>query len=285
MSPIGRIFSVLNLILAALFLSWAANNLATSHEYKELLEKANTEHDTAVAELNDRLDGQREEIDNLKTERDGLQGNLELAEDAKRRIEQEKNELTRQYDELSSTSAKHATSIAAFESHIGALESAKDQAVAGQHDAENQRDEALSNEQDANTLAETTSQENARLNDTIAGLERQITSLDMQVSELDTNLKTLVDITGVSLSEVLAQKLIKGAVLQANYDVAPGLVALNVGSKDEVERGYTFEIFSHGQYKGQIRIENVRENMCTGLIIKTYPGQTIQQGDEASTRL
>ncbi len=285
MSPIGRIFSVLNLILAALFLSWASNNLATSHEYKDLLEAEETARAEEVAELNNQLDGQREEIDNLKTERDDLRGKKESADDAKRRIEQEKNELTRQYDELSATSSKNANSIASFETHIGALESAKDQAVAGQHEAEGQRDEALSSAQDANTLAETTQQENARLNDTIAERDKEITALKAEVSELDTNLATLVDITGVSLSEVLAQKLIKGAVLQANYDVAPGLVALNVGSNDKVKRGYTFEIFSHGQYKGQIRIENVRENMCTGLIIKTYPGQTIQQGDEASTRL
>lgn len=285
MSPIGRIFSVLNLILAALFLSWASNNLATSHEYKKQLEDANAAHEKVVDELNGRITLQTGEIDNLKTLLEDQRDKASSAEDAKRRIEIEKSELTQQNQQLSATNDKNATTISDFESHIGALESAKDQAVAAQHDAENQRDEALAGEQEAKTNEEEVKQENARLLDQIADLEKDKNTLEAQVAKLDVELQTLIDVTGVNVKDVLAQKLIKGAVLQVNNSIAPGLVALNVGSIDEVKRGYTFEIFNGGQYKGQIRIENVRENMCTGLITKLYDGQSIQQGDQAATRL
>ena len=50
-------------------------------------------------------------------------------------------------------------------------------------------------------------------------------------------------------------------------------------------RGYTFEIYDGKNYKGQVRVENVREDMCTALILRTEEGQTIQSGDKAATRL
>ena len=51
MSPIGRIFIVLNLILAALFLGWASLNLATSHEYKGKLEAEEVAHQTTKTDF------------------------------------------------------------------------------------------------------------------------------------------------------------------------------------------------------------------------------------------
>jgi len=167
MSPIGRIFSVLNLILAALFLSWASNNLATSHEFKKQLEDEQAARKVEVEELNGRIAQQAAEMDNVKTERDDFRGKASSAEDAKRRADQDNAVLTRQNQELSSTNDKNAETISSFESHIGSLESAKDQAVAAQHDAENQRDDALAGEQEAKTSEEEVKQENARLLDQI----------------------------------------------------------------------------------------------------------------------
>ena len=62
-------------------------------------------------------------------------------------------------------------------------------------------------------------------------------------------------------------------------------VAVNVGSVQGVKRGYTFEIFDGATYKGQVRIEFVHGDMASGLITRTVPGQSIRQGDGATTRL
>ena len=86
-------------------------------------------------------------------------------------------------------------------------------------------------------------------------------------------------------SEITALPLIEGAVLQTEYSIAPGLVALNVGSGNGVQRGFTFDIYSGNAYKGQVRVESVRPGMCTALIVRTVTGQAIAQGDSATTRL
>ncbi len=125
----------------------------------------------------------------------------------------------------------------------------------------------------------------AEANGTIADLERALTTEKRHSSSLDTQLKTLVDATGVSLAEITALPLIEGAVLQTEYSIAPGLVALNVGSGNGVQRGFTFDIYSGNAYKGQVRVESVRPGMCTALIVRTVSGQNISQGDSATTRL
>ena len=49
MSPIARVFSVLNLILAVFFLSWASNSLATSQAFKKSYEDEMAAHQKTEA--------------------------------------------------------------------------------------------------------------------------------------------------------------------------------------------------------------------------------------------
>ena len=61
MSPIGKIFVILNLFLAAAFLGWASSALATNQNYKSQLETLTLETDADIA----RLEGQVSEKDRL----------------------------------------------------------------------------------------------------------------------------------------------------------------------------------------------------------------------------
>jgi hypothetical protein len=79
--------------------------------------------------------------------------------------------------------------------------------------------------------------------------------------------------------------LIEGRVLDVAMNVQPGLIAINQGSANGVERGFTFEVYDGKTYKGQVRVEYVHENVCSALILRAVPGQKIKQGDSASTRL
>jgi hypothetical protein len=66
----------------------------------------------------------------------------------------------------------------------------------------------------------------------------------------------------------------------------PGLVALNVGSKAGVKRGYVFEIYSGSTYKGQVRVDVVHDDVSSAVIVVPPPnGGQITAGDRAATRL
>ena len=66
MSPIGRIFIVLNLILSAAFLGWAANALATTEDYKQQLQDER-------ASLGAELLAKEDEVSQLNSQKDRLE--------------------------------------------------------------------------------------------------------------------------------------------------------------------------------------------------------------------
>ena len=285
MSPIGRIFIVLNLILAAVFLAWAANNVAQSHDYKAKLNAEEEAHVATRTDLEDQVSTLRAELDTKSAEADTARNTADDATEEARRQSAQVDDLKRQLSEATAANERNSSAISEIEATLGAISTSKDEAVAAQRAAESERDDALAQAQDATTKASDLEAQNAGLNNTIAGLEAEIASLQGEIASLDTQLTTLVDVTGVSFKDIASQEQIEASVLQAVYDIKPGLIALNVGSNDKVKRGYTFEIYDGANYKGQARVENVRDDMCTAIILRMEKGQTIRSGDKATTRL
>ncbi len=56
---------------------------------------------------------------------------------------------------------------------------------------------------------------------------------------------------------------------------------LNVGTNVGIEREYTFHIYRGGEYKGQVRVENVGPDLCNAVITGTKEGSTIALDDRA----
>jgi len=285
MSPIGRIFIVLNLILAALFLSWAANNVATSHDFKTKYDDEVAAHEATRTDLEGQLSSLRTDLNTKSDEADTYRSQKDDADQQVKRQEGEINTLQTQVAEANQRNEKMAGSISDIQATLGQIETAKDEAVSARREAENERDDALQEAQDANTRSEELTAANTALEKRIQDLQGELVSTQDEVAQLGTQLATLVDVTGVSYKDIAAQAQIEGSVLQALYDMKPGLVALNVGANHGVKRGYTFEVFDGRNYKGQVRVENVREDMCTALILRMEDGETIQAGDKAATRL
>ena len=125
----------------------------------------------------------------------------------------------------------------------------------------------------------------AAAEDTIANREREVTSLADAKGQLEIDLQALIEYTGVSVAEIANMPLIDGAVLGINTSVAPGLVSINKGTADGVKRGFTFEVYQGGTYKGRVRVVEVQGNMCVAEVVKTVDGRSISQSDSASTRI
>ena len=285
MSPIGRIFIVLNLALAVLFLGWSSNHLATAQNYLGDLEAANAKYDTDIADKNEEIEQLRVSVtqrdsslstirqdrDSLQAERDRLSGELDDQKQKNSALAGDLAKISNTLNDFNETISAYSDKNASLNQQIRDAEQAK-------RDAEEGREDALAAQRDSEA-------ESRRQADQIAGLEIQRTTLQKQVSDLDTQLSMLAERTNTTLGELVAMKAIDGAVLQVTHDITPGLVSINKGSNDGVKRGYTFDIYRGAKYKGQVRVENVQPNMCTCVIIKTYEGRTIEQGDSAATRI
>lgn len=285
MSPIGRIFSVLNLALAVWFLAWAVQTAAKNDEFQNLYTTEQTAHSKSRTDLED-------QVRRVRAELQTAEGN---AASSREQFEQERNKASRLEGELATarTQATEASDTAQRLSHsfdqlreqLDRATQEATRAAEARVAAERARDAAQAESQrNQSSLADAQSQIR-ELNGTIEQNLEQASQLQRQIGDLETDLGSLVAQTGVSRSNITSQPQIEATVIQANYDIDPGLVALNVGADKGVLRGHTFEVYSGPTYKGQVRIENVHPTMSTGLIIRPVSGTTIRQGDRATTRL
>jgi len=285
MSSIGKIFVVLNLVLAAVFVGWAMNAVSTGDSWK-------LKHETAVATAGKdklALDAELSKVraDLGLTKSDNLSV-ISARDEAKRAQER----LTTENSELTSANATLRASVTNIETTLGEIAAAREKAEAdskramtAQSEAEAARREALLAQQTAEEAKAAADAQLREIQNQVASLEKEKTKLINESASLKTSLDTLVATTGTSLASITAVEKIDGAVLGIDTSVAPGLVAINAGQTQGVRRGHTFEIFDGGTYKGQVKIEFVHADMSSGLITRTVPGQTIRQGDGASTRL
>ena len=285
MSPIGRIFIVLNLVLAVVFMAWASSALASSQDYKAQLgdEKAAraVDVDTLTEERNSeraRAELAESDLVRVRNERDTKGATLDQVQDAKEKVETDLGELKASYESLSQTMGTYNLTNETLSREKDELNDQKSELTTANNDLNNQVADLT--EQNSGLERTITERENQ-----IAALEGQATALQNSLDDANTLIATAEASIGTSFSELMAMPHISGAVLMVSDDMAPGLVSINRGSADQVQRGFRFDVYSGGVYKGRVRVVNVQENQCFAVIEKTYEGRSIAQGDSAATHI
>lgn len=142
MSPIGRIFVVLNLILSATFLGWASTSLATTEDWRGKHEQSMQEHegmlaekDKAVSALEIKANALTEEQARLRAQRDQFEGEAE-------RLRTELEAERRNSSQLQGSVQKIEASLSDYAETIKQLSSEKERILARLSEAETARDEA-----------------------------------------------------------------------------------------------------------------------------------------------
>jgi hypothetical protein len=285
MSPIGRIFIVLNLILAALFLGWAATHLGTSQDFKKRHETTQAEFDQYKEEKEAEANGLRAQIAQQEDSMSNVRGERDTADADRARLQSDLETARSRNTALDADVKGINASLSNYDETNRQLQARLEQATTDSRAADEARRDAEDGLDAAEEAQRTAEEQLASSEKRIADMEADHTGLQRQVQDLDTQLQTLVDYTGVSAAEIIAMPVIDGAVLQVVNTTDPGLVAINKGQSDGVKRGFTFDIYHGSQYKGQVRVESVQPNMCTAVIIRTVDGARIGQGDAATTRI
>ena len=285
MSAIGRIFIVLNLILAAAFLGWASQAKGSIEDYKTKFDDekaARAEEAKAADAASSKL---RIEVSDLKDEARTANGARDTAVALSTNLQGQNDDAQSKNAGLQGRLDEIAATLGDYNDTISQLVQEKDNAVQRANDAERARDDANEAAQGAEMARRDADEAQNAANTQIAALTEANGALQDEVSSLNTQIQTIVAVTGIDVTQIAAVAPIDAAVLEARYDIEPGLVMLNVGNEAGVKRGYTFHVYRGGQYKGQVRVENVQANYCSAVIIGTQEGRTISQGDSASTVL
>lgn len=284
MSPIGRLFVFFNLALSAAFLGWAASNLASAQKYRTMFDSVTAE----LAETTTALEAQISEVtadrDEASRQRSDMRGVKDAAEVKASSLEQD---LAKSEDELSKLKADMgniASTLGDLNQNLGdmktqveASHAAETAAIAASRDAADARDQA-------NQARATAVDKGNGLVKELAERERELKTANDLTQEQATTIAMMIEMTGVDPATLgVAVPLIDGAVLQYYSELK--LVHINRGSEDQVRRGFVFDIYSSGQYKGQARVEVVNPGSCTAVLLNNVDGTEISQGDRVSTQI
>jgi hypothetical protein len=281
MSPIGRVFIVLNVILAGAFVNFSGTFLQRQHAYKKLWEDEKDKHDQ---------DNKSNASKIAKAE-----GDYAAASADKSLVEQKLNQMTIDRDakadeiklqnqRLSSYDADLKKLMSAAEANNTAIATALERASAAfkqATDDEKTRDDAV-------RAKDTAEAENRALKADVAKLNGTITDKDLAIAGLtkDKNeLQLLVDVaTANGFNKLAAVPALAGTV----SNVSGRLVTLSITSNPsnaEVKNGYRFAVWDASGYKGEARVTDydagAKAAFCTMDIVK---GE-VKLGDSASTKL
>lgn len=284
MSSIGKIFVILNFGLAFGFLFWASTAVSTNADWKQQHSDEVAAHaesrealEGEAADLQGQLNSERGAKEARSAERDTAQGDAT-------RLKEELDTEKRGNEQLRADLSAIRETLDGYNQTNQALENSKDEAVAEARELERERNDATEAQGSAEAGQANAEESLANANRQIEDLQGSLKSQGQDLATAQATLDTVVAVTGVKLSDFQAQPDISARVLQVDYSLEPGLVALNVGSGAGVKRGMTFQIYNGSTYKGEVKVENVREDMCSALVTGST-GAVIGQGDSAATRL
>jgi chromosome segregation ATPase len=282
MSPIGRVFIVLNVALAGAFLYFAGVYLQgqTSWRKKEndLQAEFAAYKSTSTAEIS-KVTSERNDFDRQ------LRGLDQKLKDTETRLKEKESTLEAkegQITQLQGNIAKIEGSIATLST---AIESAtKDSTAARQSwmEAVAAKDKAVNDKEAADAALGQANVKVADLEKSLADANGKIASLDDAVKQKD----VLLGIVNQKYPGVLAlaQPQLDGRieVVSKLNDLVTILVSNNPANA-AIKPGYSFAISDAQKYKGEAVVTEVKDNICFAKITRRVEGATINVGDRAST--
>lgn len=283
MSSIAKALIVINAVLGLAFLGFASALVYRSGDYK-------AKYDDEVRNHNLTRDQRQKEYSNLNAEYKRLQKENDAAlsqgnqwkidaEQMKNAYEQERTanaelrgkveDIRAKIDNYGSLNQDLHKQLEELQKEKDRIRDAKEAAVTAQEKADAERNEAVGSM--------------TKLKEDLANLQEAYEKVRKERDSLDAKLKVLTQRTGVGLDVLQAQPQIEASVVEVDNGI--GFVALNVGRTQGVQQGFTFDIYQGRAYKGKVVVDKVEETFCSAKITLRAAGQTIEKGDQATTRL
>jgi predicted nuclease with TOPRIM domain len=284
MSPIGKVFIVLNLVLAALFVGAAGSLIQSSESFRNQaeglqvqLDEASAASDKTINELETLVSTVTGEKDRLGADKAQLTSEKAALED-ELKTEREQNADLRgrltsidgKLGDLESTNRQQEARIADLHGETTNLRAERDSALDGRDQAQQERVEAV-------RVADAVSRERDELEIAKGRLNEALASKDAKLAEVAKRF-------GVDLNELNDQPELSGRVTAVDGSQGTVVVVINLGKNDGVKPGHSFDVYSGVTYKGKIQIETVNSHQSAATISLAGFGE-IAAGDAVVTRL
>jgi ribosomal protein S15P/S13E len=287
MTLLGKIFTVLILIMSVLFLGFSIVVYATHTNWRTVV--SNTE--PGKPGLVQQLERQKEQNRQLKEMQADLTTTIALEQAARRfALAALESKLKARSDELMRVQQELAKLIATEGTTAGALVTAQNQLANLTTEVNQLRDDIKTAEQDVDAqyaLVVQRTDEVNQLRRLKADLEQREAPLLLQLSAL----KDVADKLGVRMD-----MLPDGTVRTDVDDIPPKVdgVVVNVGEKDLIEisigdddgikKGHELDVYRDNAYLGKVIIVKTSPDRAVGEIIPEFKKGIIRKGDRVATK-
>ncbi len=284
MSAIGRVFIVLNLVLAAAFVGFAGTFLQRHTDYKAKFDAATTSAAEAATAAAAQFDAKVAELRDVDRELRAQKSLFDRADGDNKALRAENAQLTAQLADLAgdvkNISSQTTTMAQEIERSREQSKQAYDLAVGADREkasALDERESALTQlaevERQMEQLRDTLAQTNARL----AEAQQAKQEADVMVAMFKSAYPGIVEAVTPDFGGVVHQVDNANTLLTVRVTDNPGSL--------EVKPGYSFAIFDEDLYKGEAIVQATEGEFAFCRMSKRREGASISIGDRARTNL
>lgn len=280
MSPIGRVFIIVNLALAGVFVGFAGKYLQANTNYKKQMEEKSAADALTIKDLTAKLAGVTEQRDTA------VASVARLETDNKSKD----SRLTVQDEELKDQRKRNDNLEAKITTINGSLSNLSTVQENQNKEAKEMREKWLAAEKASNEAQQAKLDAEAKL----AAAENDGKVKDEKIAALDAEIKKSSEdlrVAGIELDLFRAKypgfgkavPVVNGRVEFVSENGK--LVTLSLGeSNGGIQPGATFAIYNGSKYKAEVDIVEVTNNNAFGHVTQLVEGAVVSKGDSATTR-
>jgi len=280
MSPIGRVFVVLNLILAGTFVGFSGTFLQRQHHWKVAYEKLDSESQAQIKNLSSDVERTRGDLGNMTNSKNKLEQELGTAS----------NERDQAKDEVKRLEAKNSSldaDVKRLASGIDGVKTTADSAFAAATAAQKEALAAVGAKDEAIRAKDSATAENRDLKNQIATLNETIQNKDLAIADSKTEngrLKLLVDVAKAKgFVENMAVPPLAGTVANVTGKLCTIMVTEN-STNAAIAPGTSFAIYDASGYKAEARVTDVDSEHKAAFCTLDIKAGDVKIGDKASTK-
>lgn len=281
MSPIGRVFIVLNLGLAFAFVGFAGTYLKHATNWKQQFDTTNVALEDLKKKSGQELQAVQNDLESATGNLTRSESNLKGAETRLADATTENERLTAQIASFEGSLKEAQSSLKAMKDAIEASSTKADDAYKLAVKASDERNEALSARVKADDEVKQANAKIKELEDKLAETNGLVTRLQSDLGEKDVMLAYIRSNYGGSLPSFVPQ--MSGSVVTVGKDGK--LLTIKLDNKaGEPKPGHNLAIHANGHYKGEFVVDQVEGDYLFGRLIRSGEGVTIVAGDKVDSQ-
>lgn len=282
MSPIGKLFVVLNLVFSIAMLAVVANILAKGEEYKNTLTTTKAQVTKLESDLKVATDKYNESLKQNQKDLEKANDEVNSLKLDKTRLQDQLDQERRNNDQLRGDVTKIQASLGEFAKSIESNQSRTTQLTEENTKLRGEKDDAVNKQRQAEDDLARVQGELDQAKRDIADLEQKVTSAINKTADLENVINAAQKAYNIDLARWIGTPEPIDAVVQEVNDEI-GFVVLSVGAQDNVKAGNKFDVYRGATYVGEVVVDETYPDNSTARI--TLRNAQFKKMDRATTKL